>query len=60
MPDPIEILKSLTPEQLRSRLADMQAEEAAIRILLRSVVARDRAKLRSDARLPNGREAAHA
>jgi hypothetical protein len=42
-PDPIALLRQLTPEQVRTRLAELDAERRALGVVLRSLTARDRA-----------------
>lgn len=42
----IDLLRTLKPEDLRSRLAELEAEESALRLLLRSVVAREQSQRR--------------
>lgn len=44
MSDAITILRTLTAEQIRARLAELDGEQRQLRVLLRSVVSRDRAK----------------
>jgi ribosomal protein L29 len=39
--DPIEILRRLTAEELRTRLEQLHREQAALRVLLRSAAARE-------------------
>lgn len=45
-PDPVTLLANLSVEQLRQRLADLDAEAKAVRVLLRSALARERAAAR--------------
>jgi hypothetical protein len=45
-PDPVALLAGLTAEQVRDRLDALDAEARALRVLLRSLQARDRAALR--------------
>lgn len=40
--DPTELIASLDPEAIRSRLAELNAEESALRVLLRAALARRR------------------
>jgi ribosomal protein L29 len=42
----VELLKSLSVEEVESRLAELKAEQDALRTVLRSVKARERARLR--------------
>jgi hypothetical protein len=39
--DPIRMLEALTPEVIRDRLAKLECEEDALRVLLRSARARE-------------------
>jgi hypothetical protein len=49
LPDPVQLLDSLNVEQLRQRIADLEAESKAFRVLLRSALARDRELRRRNA-----------
>jgi ribosomal protein L29 len=49
----VELLKSLSIEEVESRLSELKAEQDALRTVLRSVKARERARLRKQ-RLAGG------
>jgi len=53
----IEVLRSLTADDLRQRLADLAAEQKALQTLLRSAAARERSKAKSRRMLPARAEA---
>lgn len=41
--DPTQVVASLDPDAIRKRLAELNAEESALRVLLRAAIARSRA-----------------
>jgi hypothetical protein len=43
LPDPVSVLKALNAEAIRARLAELDAEASALRVLLRSARAREQA-----------------
>ncbi len=43
--DPLQLIESLDPDQIRDRLAELDRQSAALRTLLRAAVARDRRRL---------------
>ena len=45
----LDALLSLTPDAIRRRLAELEAEAKALRTLLRAVIARERAAPHDDA-----------
>ena len=44
--DPLKVLAELTPERIRERLQELDREVRALRILLRSALARQHAETR--------------
>ena len=46
IPDPVALLRNLTSEQIVARLDEIEAEASALRVLLRSTRARERAQAR--------------
>jgi hypothetical protein len=48
--DPLDALRTLTPEQIERRLAEIDGERTALSTLLRSIRARDRARRRHEPR----------
>jgi hypothetical protein len=42
--DPVAVLSRLSPDQIESRIEQLRAEDAALRVLLRAIRARDRRK----------------
>jgi hypothetical protein len=44
--DPVALFTSLTPDEIESRLRELAAEENALRVLLRSLRARERTRKR--------------
>jgi ribosomal protein L29 len=46
-PNAIELLRSLSIDEVEARLTELKAEQDALRTVLRSVKARERAKRRS-------------
>jgi hypothetical protein len=46
-PSPAELVRSLDPKAIRQRLTELSSEESALRVLLRSAVARQRARERA-------------
>ena len=42
--DPAKLIANLDPDAIRSRLADLDAEESALRVLLRAALARRRGR----------------
>jgi hypothetical protein len=49
LPDPIALLRRLTSEQIRARMDELNAEQEALRVLLRSALARERTAQRKEA-----------
>ncbi|HEX5271457.1 MAG TPA: hypothetical protein VFW33_13265 [Gemmataceae bacterium] len=47
LPDPVAMVDSLEPDAIRARLADLDRQSRALRVLLRAAVARERQDLRS-------------
>jgi hypothetical protein len=47
--NPLQFLEALSVEQLRQRIADLEAESKAVRVLLRSALARERELRRRNA-----------
>jgi hypothetical protein len=47
--DPAALLSALKAEDIRARLADLEREKSALRVLLRATAARQRAKCRTKA-----------
>jgi hypothetical protein len=46
LPDPLDVIRRLTAEQVERRLAEIDGERDALRTILRSVRARERARQR--------------
>lgn len=55
--DPRALIESLTPEQIIEQIRDLDAQQSALRVLLRAVRARQR---RQGERRADGQEVAHA
>lgn len=51
--DTLDAIRKLTPEQLESRLAELDAERTTLSRLLRSVRAGERARTRTQQRTPS-------
>ncbi len=52
--DPVAIVDSLEPDDLRERIAGLDRRSRALRVLLRAVVARERARDRSHRQVATG------
>ena len=51
-PDAVALIESLDPEAIRNRLAELDRQSRALRVLLRSAMARQHAASRRHAPLP--------
>jgi hypothetical protein len=59
--DPVALVDGLEPDAIRSRIAELDRQSRALRVLLRAAVARERDKQHLQAAgQPQRREAAHA
>lgn len=59
-PDPVALFASLTSDEIESRLRDLTAEENALRVLLRSLRARERTRKRLATANEQREESRHA
>lgn len=55
-PDPVAALRGLSLPDIECRIADLEAERAALSTLRRSIIARERARKRAEDRSPRPAE----